>query len=1073
MNRSIHLLAAAAIALASCIGAQAATITVNNVTDTVADDGVCTLREAIIAANTNTASGASSGECVNGTSGFDFIEFGLLLVPVTIQIDGNPLPDVTEPLVITGPGRAALSISGNGTAGILASSAELIISGLALEEAGGSGNAAIRMNTPADLTLSDCEIRDTTAQNGGGAIVFQGDAGGTTLTIDDCRFVNNQMTNAAGGTLSVSATSGPALVDITNSEFIDNAGGNGAAIFLFLPGIADPGEIIGLSVVDTTFSGNVSSGSGGAIHSASSNHAIRIRRSTFENNEAAGSGGAAFLSESDVQITNSTFHGNAAGDDAGALWMVNALPNTATIASSTITGNTANGNGGSGRGGGIAGQAQDILLRNTIIAENIAPDGTGPDCADQPVSDGYNLIGAVNDCTFGAITGDQTGNLASPLSPVLGPIADNGGPTRTRLPLASSPALDFGNPGGCLRADGVALVTDQRGETREADGDEIGGPRCDIGAAEVVPIPTFELSVSTTPGGSVQSNPAGIDCPGDCSEEYEDGTLVELTPSAEPGFTFNEFTGDCTGSGTCQITMDQARSVQASFADNRELLLVEVFGEGRVTSTPSGIDCPGTCSAPFVPGTVVSLSPQAETGFAFLAWGGDCSGDAGCQVTMDASRLVEAVFSNDAIVVNSNADTVADDGECTLREAINSARFNAPSGSSANECSAGSPSPAEDVITFTADVTGSILVTGRFQTVSEPLAIHGPGRDVLALDATNSPDGVFATSAPLSFHGLTVRNAVTTGNDNTFQVGAPAIFSECRFADNSSDGAGALFVLGDVTIDRCVFERNTASEAAGGGAIFGNNPNLSILISRSRFSQNEATSGSGGALRLSGSGTVVDIVDSTFDGNSADAGGGGVSVSGSDLLVTNSTFSGNESGSFGGGLVVNAGATLSIASSTIAGNSARAGGGLSSGIPAADASLRNTILAGNTDSDNGVEPDCSGNFTTGGHNIVGIPGSFCSGFVDTVDGDQVGDSGNPINPLLGPLADNGGPTPTRALLPGSPAIEAGNPAGCADALGVPLTQDQRGQPRPAPSGTPCDVGAFEDFADLIFLDGFE
>ena len=75
MNRSIHLLAAAAIALASCIGAQAATITVNNVTDTVADDGVCTLREAIIAANTNTASGASSGECVNGTSGFDFIEF--------------------------------------------------------------------------------------------------------------------------------------------------------------------------------------------------------------------------------------------------------------------------------------------------------------------------------------------------------------------------------------------------------------------------------------------------------------------------------------------------------------------------------------------------------------------------------------------------------------------------------------------------------------------------------------------------------------------------------------------------------------------------------------------------------------------------------------------------------------------------------------------------------------------------------------------------------------------------------------------------------------------------------------
>lgn len=1073
MNRSIHLLVAAAIALAGCIGAQAATITVNNVTDTVADDGVCTLREAIIAANTNTASGASPGECVNGTSGFDFIEFGLLLVPVTIQIDGNPLPDVTEPLVITGPGRAALSISGNGTAGILASSAELIISGLALEEAGGSGNAAIRMSTPADLTLSDCEIRDTAAENGGGAIVFQGDAGGTTLTIDDCRFVNNQMTNAAGGTLSVSATSGPALVDITNSEFIDNAGGNGAAIFLLLPGIADPGEIIGLSVVDTTFSGNVSSGSGGAIHSASSNHAIRIRRSTFENNEAAGSGGAAFLSESDVQITNSTFHGNAAGDDAGALWMVNALPNTATIASSTITGNTANGNGGSGRGGGIAGQAQDVLLRNTIVAENSAPNGTGPDCADQPVSDGYNLIGAVNDCTFGAITGDQTGNLASPLSPVLGPIADNGGPTRTRLPLTSSPALDFGNPGGCLRADGVALVTDQRGETREADGDEIGGPRCDIGAAEVVPIPTFELSVSTTPGGSVQSNPAGVDCPGDCSEEYEDGTLVELTPSAEPGFTFNEFTGDCTGSGTCQVTMDQARSVQASFADNREFLLVEVFGEGRVTSTPSGIDCPGTCSAPFVPGTVVSLNPQAETGFAFLAWGGDCSGDAGCQVTMDASRLVEAVFSNDAIVVNSNADTVADDGECTLREAITSANQNASSGSLPSECAAGSPPPADDAITFAANVTGAIALTARLATVMEPLAIDGPGRDMLALDAAGSSDGVLATSAPLALHGLTIRNSITTGLDETVQVGAPAIFSNCRFADNASDEGGAIRILGDLAVDRCIFERNTASELGGGGAVFANGANLTVTFSDSRFTENEATSGGGGALRVTGAGTVVDIASSTFDGNIADGSGGGIEAGDADLLITNSTFIGNDAGSFGGAVSVFGGATLSIASSTVTANSARGGGGLSSGVSAADASLTNTIIAANVDSDNGVEPDCSGSYTSLGFNIVGNPGSFCSGFVDTVGGDQVGDAGSPINPLLGPLADNGGPTPTRALLPGSPAIEAGNPAGCADALGAPLTQDQRGRPRPAPSGTPCDVGAFEDFADLIFLDGFE
>lgn len=1073
MTLRLDRLASAAFALLACIGAQAATITVNSLSDTVDDTGFCTLREAIIAANTNTASGTSPGECVSGTSGFDFIEFGIVPVGLSIFIGSDPLPEITEPLVITGPGRSVLAVEGDGTNGILTASANLILSGLTLRDAGGPGNAAIRMSTPADLSISDCEIRDTTAQNGGGALVFQGDAGGTTLTIDNCRFDNNQMTNAVGGALAVSATSGPAIIDITNSEFVDNAGGNGPAIFLFVPGISDPGELIGLSVVDTTFSGNSSSGDGGAIHSASSNHAIRIRRSTFENNEAAGSGGAAFLSGSDVQITNSTFHGNAAGDDAGALWLVNASPNSATIASSTITQNAANGNGSGSRGGGIAGQSQDVLLRNTVIAENSAPGGSGPDCADQPVSDGYNLIGVANGCTFGSTTGDQTGNLASPLPPVLGPISDNGGPTRTRLPQGSSPLLDSGNPGGCLRADGVALSTDQRGQVRAADGDDSGGARCDIGATEVIPVPTWLLSVTSTSGGSVQSSPAGIDCQGDCFEEYEEGTVVELTAAAEPGFAFDGWTGDCTGTGTCQVTMDQDRSVQASFTDNRLLLQVDVFGEGRVTSSPEGIDCPGTCSAPFVPGTAVTLTSQPDPGFEFLEWGSDCAGSAGCQVTLDVPRQVDAIFSSAPIIVNSNADAVADDGECTLREAVISTRYNVTSGSSAGECAAGSPAPAEDTIVFASSVTGSIALTGRFESVAEPLAIHGPGRDLLALDASGSPDGVFATSAPFTVRGLTVRNSVTTGTKATVQIGAPAVFSDCRFADNTSDGGGAIYMLGDLSIQRCVFERNSAIEIAGGGALFGGNPNLSILISRSHFSQNQATSGSGGALRVSGAGTAVDIVDSTFDGNNADSNGGGLSVSGADLLVTNSTFSGNEAGTVGGALVVNAGATLSIASSTIAGNTARGGGGLSSGVPAADTSVRNTIIAGNTDSDNGVEPDCSGDFTTGGHNIVGIPGSFCTGFTDGVNGDQVGDSANPLDPLLAPLADNGGPTPTRALLPGSPAIEGGDPASCDDAIGASLTVDQRGRPRPTPSDTPCDIGAYEDFGDVLFLDGFE
>ena len=983
----------AAIFLAAlAINASAATITVNSGADVInADDDQCTLREAIIAANDNSDSGQGSDECAAGDPGEDTITFS---GPSGVTIGGNPLPEITEALVIEGPFDEDFEIFGDFTGSLMRASAPLTINGLALFRAGGAGGTAINMTAPASLTLSNCRISDTDSQNGGGGIVFRGGAGTTRLDIDSCVLDDNTVTNASAGAIKVIATEGPAEVQISNSTFTGNSGGNGAALFLFLPSQFDDGQPIDVEIERSTFFNNASSDDGGAIHSASAAHTIRILDSTFESNSAAGTAGAVFSSGPSVQITNSTFHGNAADESGGALWVVHALPNTATIASSTITGNTANLDGGNGRGGGVAGQAQDIRLRNTVIAENSAPGGSGPDCADQPVSDGYNLIGAVNDCTFGAITGDQTGNLASPLSPVLGPMADNGGPTRTRLPQPSSPLLDAGNPGGCTGADGTTLTTDQRGEVRVADGG-LGAPRCDIGSAERV---TATLNL-------------------------------------------------------------------------------QLYGEGRVTSTPAGIDCPGQCNASFLVDSTVTLLPEADAGFQFLAWDGDCTGSADCQLVMSDPRSVEAIFSNDPIIVNSTTDTVSDDGSCTLREAVSAANNNLPSGSIAGECSAGSPLPATDTIGFAAGLSGTIGLTAILPTIGEPLHIEGPGRDNLALSGSTSSNGMIATTAAFSIAGLTLRDSQTSGFDKAVQVGAPATFTDCRFTNNSGDRGGALFVLDDVEIHRCEFEGNQATEVSGGGAIFANVPNLTITVTDSRFTQNEATSGSGGAMRITGSGTIIDIAGSTFNGNIADGSGGGVSVGGADLLITNSTFSGNEAGPVGGAVSINAGGTLSIASSTIVDNIARSGGGLSSGLPASDAVLRNTIFAGNTDSDNGLEPDCSGEFSSTGYNLVGILGTFCSGLTDGVNGDQVGSTNTPLDPELGPLADNGGPTPTRPLLLSSPALDAGDPSGCLDAGGNALTEDQRGFPRPFDGdgdGTSvCDIGAFELADDTIFSDRFE
>jgi hypothetical protein len=99
----------------------------------------------------------------------------------------------------------------------------------------------------------------------------------------------------------------------------------------------------------------------------------------------------------------------------------------------------------------------------------------------------------------------------------------------------------------------------------------------------------------------------------------------------------------------------------------------------------------------------------------------------------------------------------------------------------------------------------------------------------------------------------------------------------------------------------------------------------------------------------------------------------------------------------------------------------------------------------------------SGDFTSGGHNLIG-DGTGSTGFVNGVNGDMVGTAANPIDPRLGPLANNGGPTQTHALLAGSPAIDHG------DNTNAPAT-DQRGVARPRDGdhngSRAVDIGAFE------------
>ena len=262
---------------------------------------------------------------------------------------------------------------------------------------------------------------------------------------------------------------------------------------------------------------------------------------------------------------------------------------------------------------------------------------------------------------------------------------------------------------------------------------------------------------------------------------------------------------------------------------------------------------------------------------------------------------------------------------------------------------------------------------------------------------------------------------------------------------------------GLVYIEHSTVSSNTPEASAG---LF-NSLGL-IEISDTNDISNTAQGFGGGITLYDGGGIVLERV--WVSENQAEF-GGGISNSGGILPVTNSTISKNNAIQYGGGLWTDS--STYIASSTITANLARlggitgGGGGVSvAAIHSGETDIKNTILYGNLQKFQMMffADDCSGNLTTSHYNLIGTLTS-CT-LEGSQDLDLIG-----IDPMLGALQNNGGPTDTHALLDGSPAIDSANPAGCLTYTNFPLSTDQRGYPRPrdgdGDSQLRCDIGAFE------------
>jgi hypothetical protein len=252
------------------------------------------------------------------------------------------------------------------------------------------------------------------------------------------------------------------------------------------------------TLMNTHVDGNHNDNSGGGVSNAGT---LYLRNSLVSGNTAADNAGGIHNSTGTLLVVNSTISGNSADIHAGGI--LNST--TAALINTTITDNTADADADDvGHAGGVYNNSSAgavLTIRNTIIGGNVDNSAVTiiSDCSGTLISEGYNLIENLTGC---ALSGSPDGNITG-ASPDLGPLQLNGGPTLSHSLLAGSPAIDAGNPGGCLDENSAALTDDQRGFIRPADGDGNSELICDIGAFEYLspgaPTPTNTPTATMTP----------------------------------------------------------------------------------------------------------------------------------------------------------------------------------------------------------------------------------------------------------------------------------------------------------------------------------------------------------------------------------------------------------------------------------------------------------------------------------------------------------------------------------------------------------------------------------------------
>jgi CSLREA domain-containing protein len=602
------------------------------------------------------------------------------------------------------------------------------------------------------LTATNCTFINNTATEGGAIYVESVDVN---VTVASCTFSGNQAKAASNGGFGHGGailSFGHTPLTVTNCTFSQNiAGGFGGAINNF----GSPGARLTTTVSNSSFTGNVSSQSGGALYGGFGRYTLN--NCTFANNTATNAGGGIFNKNGVLLLINCTLANNTASQSGGGIHNQgdgNGFAGTAAVGNCTFSRNTAPNGGGIYNTGTQAGNAF-VQLGSTILystnadpGANLVNDGSGTSIT----SVGYNLS---SDSGGGVLTAtaDQINT-----DPKLGPLQNNGGPTMTMALLAGSPAQDKGRD--------FASGFDQRGLHRPVDIPAIpnakDGDGSDIGAVEMTDVPPF--IVTTT---------ADHD---DGSCNLSDCTLREAINAANAASGTNTilFASGVTGT----ITLQPAGGT-LNVTDS-----VTIVGPGASILAVSGNEAIRVFN--FNGGTSIISGLTIRDG-----WLAGNSGDG-------ASRFGGGIYNHATLTIS----------RCMFTNNFVSGANNLSNAGTGGNAQGGA-------IYNDANLTVNQSTFGPVGSPFNPnTVVGGAGGQSTAQFGTGGMGGVGQGGAIYSSGFMTLTNCTFQGNGAVGGGGGP---DTMHFGGPGADGSGgAIFSSGPITMTGCTLSGNQAVAGAGG-----------------------------------------------------------------------------------------------------------------------------------------------------------------------------------------------------------------------------------------------------------------